>query len=215
MALESLLPTGFACAVTDPQRLEHDLMPSEAEVVSNARPNRKTEFAAGRRAARRAMLSLGVAPTPILAGADRAPIWPPGLIGSISHCETICIAVVAVQGNVQSVGIDIEPSTPLEDDLLNTICSDQEITRISGPNRLLHAKRIFSAKEAAFKAQYPLTQALIGFDAMDVTLDLENHAFTATFTVETGALRKGDMLSGRCAEVAGHYLNTVMIEHVD
>jgi 4'-phosphopantetheinyl transferase EntD len=213
-ALQSLLGEGFACAVTDPQRFDTDLMPSEGGAISNAVPKRQTEFVAGRRAARRAMAALDMAPAPIPAGPDRAPIWPPGLIGSISHCEMVCIAALAPQDVAQSVGIDIEPITPLDRDLLPLVCTQTEIARIHGPEQTHHAKRVFSAKEAAFKAQYPITQSMIGFDALEVTLDLENQSFTAIFNITAGLFTKGDMLNGKTVVVAEHFLSTVTIEHL-
>ena len=212
-ALVGVIPDEMACAVTDPQRFDKSLMPSEVGAICNALPKRKTEFVAGRRAARRAMADLDVAPAPVPAGPDRAPIWPDGVIGSISHTDLVCVAVVAHETSARAIGVDVEAATPLEADLLSRICNEDEVARIAGPDQLTYAKLVFSAKEAAYKAQYPLTQTLIGFDGFDVTLDLEKHAFTATFTEDTGIFEAGMALQGKFAEAEGHFLSSVVIEH--
>lgn len=204
----------MACAVTDPQRFDTSLMPSEVSAVTTAQPQRKTEFVAGRRAARRAMADLGLPPAPVPAGPDRAPIWPKGLIGSISHTKLVCVAAVARAQAARAVGIDVEAATPLEEELIPSICTGAEAARISGSHQQMLAKRIFSAKEAAYKAQYPLTQTLIGFEGFEVTLDLENSAFTAIFTAQTGGFPKGAALNGHSVEVAGNFLSLVVIDPV-
>lgn len=148
------------------------LLPVEAAAISAAVPRRRGEFAAGRRAARRAMAALGHPPAAIPMGPDRAPVWPDGLVGSISHTADCCIAVVTPTGPVAALGIDLEPDLPLETGLWDSICTRAELEALqacASAERGRLVRRIFAAKEAVYKAQYPLTGALIGFDA--VTID--------------------------------------------
>ncbi|MCK0093988.1 4'-phosphopantetheinyl transferase superfamily protein [Yoonia sp. F2084L] len=170
-ALQRMLGPDVGVGVVDPREGEGDLWPNEAEIIARAVPKRRAEFAAGRQAAREAMQVQGVKPTAILQGADRAPLWPKRMVGSIAHCDTCAIAAVAWDGDHQTLGIDVEPATPLASDLIDILCTGHErdwLHTQSEPG--LAAKMIFSAKEAVYKAQYPLTHRVIGFDAVTLTL---------------------------------------------
>jgi 4'-phosphopantetheinyl transferase EntD len=175
-ALQEMLGPDAGVSVTDP-RTAAELWPQEAATIARAIPKRRAEFAAGRSAARMAMAELDLAPCTIPQGPDRAPIWPAGLSGSIAHCDYFCIAAVAFKTQYKTLGIDIEPATPLAPDLTDIICTKAERDWLtSQPNPGLAAKMIFSAKEAVYKAQYPLTRQIIGFDA--VTLIMGDGGFT-------------------------------------
>lgn len=151
----------------------------------HARPGRVREFSAGRFAARAAMLALGLPPLPIPMGPDRAPCWPAGLIGSITHSASLCLAAVGRVGTVSAIGLDIEDDSPLPANLWPVICDDAErgwIARQPEPARGRSAKALFCAKEAAYKAQYALSYRLIDFAALHVRPDPERGTFTARFT---------------------------------
>lgn len=174
-ALRQMLGPHAGIGAGDPRQMV-PLWDEEAAAVARAIPKRRAEFAAGRSAARAAMAEIGIAPVAIPQGRDRAPIWPSGLAGSIAHCDTCCIAAVALHGHHAALGVDIEPATPLASDLIEVICTPAErawLVDQSDPG--LAAKVIFSAKEAVYKAQYPLTGKVIGFDA--VTLDFDDDRF--------------------------------------
>ncbi|MGJ8616307.1 MAG: 4'-phosphopantetheinyl transferase family protein [Sulfitobacter sp.] len=210
-AAATLFDGQIAVAVTDPKAPQPALMMSERDAVVGAIPARQREFAAGRAAARAAMVELGIKAKPILANPDRAPIWPRGVTGSISHTDNVCIAAVSHTETCRSLGIDIELATPLDADLITTICSDTELRRVAGPDQLHHAKLIFSAKEAAYKAQYSLSGLLFGFDHLDVTLDLATKSFVATFLKPAAPFDVGDTLPGRFVRVADHLVTAVTI----
>lgn len=134
--------------------------------MERAVPKRRYELAAGRRLARRllgAKRSIG-------ATDRRAPIWPAGVFGSIAHAGQVCVVVVTEEA--RSVGVDVEPYTPLAERTEGVVLRDEERAALPhDASRGLLAKRIFCAKEAFFKAQWPLTEAWIGFRAARVTLD--------------------------------------------
>lgn len=180
--------------------------PFPAEVLANAVPNRQREFAAGRRAARAALAQLGLAAMPLPMGPDRVPLWPQGTHGSITHSASLCLAAACHAPRL--IGIDLEPATPLDLDLWQTVLLPEEITALAGrqnPHNL--AKLIFSAKEASFKAQYALSKTLFGFEIIRVTL--HENSFTAAFTDSVPAFERGSQLQGRFTTVAGHFLTTV------
>lgn len=208
-----LFDISVSVAVRDPRHPQPAVWPDEAALIAQARPPRRAEFAAGRSAVRDALSAMGLPPCALLAGPDRAPIWPVGLVGSISHTDRLCLA--AVTRSARSIGIDLEPATPLDRNLWSEVCSDRELQRIDGATKDtgLLAKLIFCAKEAAYKAQYPLTRQLFGFDHFDVTLDLAQGRFTAEFVKSADAFAIGDALQGRFAQVADHLVTAVAIGH--
>ena len=195
-ALHEMLGPDAGIGVTDP-KTAGELWPEEAAAITRAIPKRRVEFAAGRSAARAAMAELGLSPCAIPQSSDRAPLWPEGMSGSIAHCDDYCIAAVAQVTHYKALGIDIEPATPLAPELIDIICTKPERDWLtSQPDPALAAKMIFSAKEAVYKAQYPLTRQIIGFDA--VTLAISNGAFTVaanpTFANMKGAILTHDGL---------------------
>lgn len=174
-ALRDMLGPSVAVALTDPREPVADLWPEEQAFVTRAVPKRRFEFAAGRRAARRALAELGLPPSAIAQASDRAPIWPDGIVGSITHCDTLCIAALARQTCHRSLGIDLEPATPLSTDLEAVIATPSEqraLATLPSPHHLHLAKQIFCAKEAFYKAQYPITKMRLGFQ--EVELDISH-----------------------------------------
>jgi 4'-phosphopantetheinyl transferase EntD len=203
MDLVELFGPGVAVATADPRLPSAPLYPEEAAYVAHAVEKRRLEFAAGRSCARAAMEKLGVAKQPVPAGADRAPIWPDGVVGSISHCDGLCAAVVARAGEgFVSLGLDLEPAVPLEDELIDTVCGDDELRWLSsqpGRERGLLAKAIFCAKEAFYKAQYPLSLELIDFHAISVALEIDDNSFLARFHAGAWPFQAGQEFRGRLA----------------
>lgn len=203
-----LLPDGVGVGSANPGHL-YPLMPGEE--VPGSVPARLAEFSAGRHAARVAMAALGQAPSPIPMAADRSPVWPTGVIGSITHSRSACLAAVAA-GGLRGLGLDLEEATPLDRDLWDTVLRPEEqiwLARQPEDLRGLLAKTVFSAKEAAYKAQYAVSGALFGFDALAVVLDGDR--FTATFRQAVPGFAEGAVLQGRWGEAEGHILTVVAL----
>ncbi len=197
-----LFARNVALTGCDPREDHPALLQGERVAVARAVPARRREFAAGRAAARRAMDELGLPPAPVLMGADRAPVWPDDIIGSISHCRTCCLAAVARRGDVQALGLDVEDDTPLEDDLIASICTPSERAWLSTQPRSRAgqwAKVMFSAKEAAYKCQYMLTRRLFGFDGLEIALDPAAGRFEVRFTATVAPFMRNTRLAGRFA----------------
>lgn len=216
--LAGLFNADVAIAQGDPRSLAATLYPAEQSYVSRATESRRREFAAGRSLARQAMTSLGVPQAAIPAALDRAPVWPAGIVGSISHCSRWCVAAVARSQDCSSIGIDVEPATPLETDLLDTICDDDELrwlARQAEPGRGLLAKAIFSAKESVYKAQYPLSRQMIDFHAVSVALDIASGSFLARFRVDAELFLSGYQASGRIAITADFIATGVALKNVE
>jgi len=182
---------------TDPHSVGGRLLKAELGAVEGAAQTRIEQFTAGRVCSRIALGRLGVATTtPILRGEDRAPIWPPGFVGTISHTDTWCAAAVARVEDVRSIGIDLEPATPLKESLWRRVCTPKErdwLHEIPTPG--LTGKILFSAKESVYKCQYPITTKFLGFHAVEVELD--EGSFRAVFQQQAGVFEPGDVMAGR------------------
>ncbi|MBN9886025.1 4'-phosphopantetheinyl transferase family protein [Salipiger abyssi] len=164
------LPEGLGWAVTTPQTDPGALFPEERAAMQKAVPARLAEFTGGRVAARRAMAQLGLTPGPVAMDPDRAPRWPEGLVGSITHAAGFCFALVSHISDWRAIGADLERDAALPDEIVAEVATPQELASLAPLPARKAAARIFSAKEAAYKAQYPLTRCLFGFDAMQADL---------------------------------------------
>lgn len=94
--------------------------------------------------------------------------WPPGYVGSLSHANDFAAAAIARREEFAGIGIDIEPAEPLPSELREAVVFPGDLSR-SGWGDVAD-RVIFCAKEAAYKAVYPLDREVLGFG--DVTVDL-------------------------------------------
>lgn len=210
----ALLPGSVALASADPRAPQPAAWPEERAPLSRARPARLREFDAGRAAARAAMAALDLPPAPVLHGADRAPVWPGGLTGSIAHCATACLAAVARQGDIRALGLDLEEDTPLPDELIETVCTPAEregLATLPRAARGALAKRIFCAKEAAYKAQYPLSRTLFDFQTLRIGFDGPPGHFSARVLCPVPPFATGTCLNGRLATGGGLIVAAVVL----
>ena len=149
-------------------------LPEEEPLIARSVAKRRSEFITVRHCARLAMEALGVPPAPILKGEKGAPQWPAGVVGSLTHCQGYRGAVVGRSTGVRSVGIDAEPHDVLPDKVLEAISLPAERHEIAALSGELHWDRIlFCAKEATYKAWFPLTQRWLGFEDAHITFDVD------------------------------------------
>jgi 4'-phosphopantetheinyl transferase EntD len=157
--------------VADPERLRRLLHEAEWLAIRHCHAKRIRDFVAGRLCARRALHALGVRSVAILPGEDRLPRWPALLVGSITHTEGYCAAVVAQAESVSSLGLDAERIDRVRTPLWPRFCSPLEMQRLSRmeeARRACAATLAFTAKEAFFKCQFPLTREWLGFHAVAI-----------------------------------------------
>jgi 4'-phosphopantetheinyl transferase EntD len=194
---QRLLGAHIETEEVDPHSFSGGLLKAEEEAVEGAAQTRLEQFTAGRVCSRIALGRLGVATTtPVLRGEDRTPIWPPGFVGTITHTDTWCAAAVARAEDVRSIGIDLEPATPLKESLWRRVCTPKEREWLHElPEPGLTGKILFSAKESVYKCQYPITTKFLGFHAVEV--ELGEGSFRAVFRQEVGEFEPGDVMSGQ------------------
>lgn len=158
---------------SEPDLLNYDgLDPLERTLVSQAVDVRKAEFGDARWCAHQALSELG-ATGPVLRGERGMPLFPDGFVGSITHTQGFRAAVAAPYSSVRSIGIDAEPADALPEGVFDAIARASEVPQMSKlvaagvtcPDRLL-----FCAKEATYKAWFPMTQRWLDFDQAEISL---------------------------------------------
>ncbi|QLQ34992.1 4'-phosphopantetheinyl transferase family protein [Micromonospora robiginosa] len=185
--IEALLPAAAVVVEAFADRPGESPYPGEEDLVARAAPGRRREFVTARRCAREALARLGYAPAPIRPGPRREPLWPAGVVGSITHCDGYRAAAVAPATALASLGVDAEPHEPLPEEVLGVVTTAGEPRRLAalrGDHAGVHWDRLlFSAKESVYKAWYPLTGRWLGFEEAEVTLDPAGR-FTARLLVD-------------------------------
>jgi 4'-phosphopantetheinyl transferase EntD len=178
--IEALFPEGVVVVVAGAAQAGEPLHPAEAALAGRMGDARRHEFALGRACARHALAVLGV-PGPVLRGDDRAPIWPPGVVGSLTHCDALCAAAVAREGDIVAIGLDAELDAPLSDRLARRVCTSAErlhLARLPGREPGAWGKLAFSAKESFYKAWYTLARTGLGFRDVEVSIDPDAARFS-------------------------------------
>lgn len=174
-AFEGLLPAGTIIVEAEPSFWEGGLLPEEQACVAHAVPARVREFCAGRNCARRALAQLEAHVLPIRVGPGREPLFPAGIAGSITHTRDYCAAAVVRTGHARSLGLDAEPDEPLPPEILQYVAAGDEcalLAALADSRPEVHwDKVLFCAKEAFFKAWFPLTRRYIAFQDARVRFD--------------------------------------------
>jgi 4'-phosphopantetheinyl transferase EntD len=169
---------------SDPKELAP--LPEEEPLIARSVAKRRNEFITVRFCARQALVDLGMEPVPILKGDKGEPCWPDGIVGSLTHCEGFRGAAVARRAEVRSVGIDAEPHDVLPTGVLDAISLPVERHELGDMPTGVHWDRVlFCAKEATYKAWFPLTHRWLGFEDAHITFDIDssdNSGQSGTFT---------------------------------
>lgn len=160
-----------------------ELYPSEKLLVKSAVVKRKAEFSTGRVLAARALRMLELPEQPIHRGSKNEPLWPAGVVGSITHTSETCIVAMARDHVCNGIGVDIEKSDADVSDLAHLIVRPDEFERsfdrIDG-NHDDVVRLTFSAKESIFKSIFPHLGRFIEFEEVGLEIDDKRQSFTAT-----------------------------------
>lgn len=190
---------------------------AEEELVRSMAPARRAEFTTARSCARAALLALGLPPHPICRGPHREPIWPDGVVGSITHCRGYRAA--ACSTGLASLGIDAEPHKPLPTKVAERTLAAEELAmlaRLALRDPSIAWDRVaFSAKEAVYKAWFPLTLRRLGFFQTRLRIDAQTGTFEARLSTEGTRIDGGpqlDVLHGRHLVRLGLVLTAVCVE---
>ncbi|XZE36672.1 4'-phosphopantetheinyl transferase family protein [Pirellulaceae bacterium SH501] len=167
-----LLPEMIELAESYDTSLEPELFDEERQAIVDAVASRRKEFSVGRDCARRALLRLGVKPVPIPIGPERSPLWPRGFVGSITHCQGYCCAIVARSEQFSFVGIDAERLDWSHEMVPSDFLCPSELDWIASrpTNDLPWGIIFFSLKEALYKAWYPAHRCYLDFHDVELSL---------------------------------------------
>jgi 4'-phosphopantetheinyl transferase EntD len=197
-ALSEFFPADTVVAVAEDGDDPPFAYPEEEVAVVRAVASRRREFRLGRACAHSALRAAGAASLPLVPGPDRAPIWPAGFVGSITHCEGFVGACVARSGDYAGLGFDAEVATALDAELVASVCTPSER---SVPFDASKGKILFAAKEAVHKCVAPKSGIMLDFQ--DVTIDLSEASGTFRARLEP---RAPDVPT--VSMVEGRYLRT-------
>ena len=215
--LEELLPNTVAVVEVRGNDPSAYLLPEETPLLGRAVEKRRRELTAGRTCARRALCKLGLPATPILRGDKREPIWPPGVVGSITHCHEYCAAAVALASDILTVGIDAEIHEALPSGVLGRVCVDREQAWLAEAPPKIHWDRLFfSVKESVYKAWFPLTHRWLDFKDAEVTFAPDHGTFRAQLLVTppTVANQELAVFAGRFLVQDGLVLTAIALPQV-
>jgi 4'-phosphopantetheinyl transferase EntD len=120
--------------------------------------------------ARQLLTQLGHPDCALPKGPAGAPVWPPGIIGSLAHDSRVAVAAVGMRVDVGALGIDVEPAECLAPELLDLVATPRE--RLDLGDDAYRGRLLFVAKEAVYKAVHPLDQTFL--EHHDVEIDLAN-----------------------------------------
>ncbi|NLD85553.1 MAG: 4'-phosphopantetheinyl transferase superfamily protein [Actinomycetales bacterium] len=185
--------------------VEAALHPAEAELIAKAVATRRADFAWARACAREAMTRLGVPAGPVVRGGRGMPVWPPGVVGTLTHTNGLRAAALGSADRVRSVGLDVEPHAPLADGVLGVVSLPEEAEWVRAVGEEMPSVHwdtlLFTAKEATYKAWYPLTRRWLGFEDAHITLvpDRDDDKGDDD-TVVTGVLRSRILVDPSAAD---------------
>jgi 4'-phosphopantetheinyl transferase EntD len=171
--ISQILPPHASAAEAFSDAAAARLFGEEEAAVGGASLPRYTEFRTGRACARAALAGLGLRAVPIPRGPRGEPQWPAGVIGSITHCTGYRACAVARSVQVAALGIDAEPAGPLPAGVLPAVATPAELAWLArwmtGAPSVCWDMLLFSAKESAYKAWFPLTGTALGFSDVAVS----------------------------------------------
>ncbi len=155
--LRDFLPKGVCVAAG--RALETPLTTLERESLGTVCAERMREFQSGRAYAKHALAMIGINNIDLPMGPDRKPMWPTGVVGSITHVrcghdQLYAAAAVAPTEIALAVGIDFEMQHSLPPAVWPHVLTQRELERLLAlpvESRGREALYIWCAKEATAK----------------------------------------------------------------
>jgi enterobactin synthetase component D len=200
-----LAPGDFtACGIDHPLNIQRSVA------------KRQAEFLAGRLCAREALTRLGLPGHSLAIGEDRAPVWPAGVVGAITHGTGWAAAIAAPASEQRGLGLDaetlLEPSRAQR--LAGEILVPAELDRLpqSPDQAALEITLTFSLKESLFKALYPLVRQRFYFEAAEVLAwTMDGHARLRLLSDLSPEWQAGMQLEGQFCVQGARLLSLVSV----
>jgi 4'-phosphopantetheinyl transferase EntD len=197
--LAEIMPPEVATDEVFGDVLDIVLFPEEEAALGRSVDKRRREFITARACARAGLARLGVPPLPIVPGLRGAPQWPPGIVGSITHCAGYRASAIARAEDMITLGLDAEPNDKLPGRVLDAITTAGERAALaalaSAPQSPSWDRLLFSAKESVYKAWFPLTRRWLDFEEATIRINPADGTFAAQLLV-AGPVLNGHRLTG-------------------
>lgn len=176
---DELLPDFVASFSSLALPAEALLLESESEQSQSFAASRLKEFTHGRYCARQALASLGKPAVAIEVGESRQPVWPQGIVGSITHSQDFAAAAAGTTEQLAGLGIDCEQQGRLDEKIQKRISLPSEIEAAGSSGLAEYGSILFSAKESVYKCIWPTVRHFVGFKDVELTLDIASSSYTA------------------------------------
>lgn len=163
---------------------EHALMLQEAAAFTTSVVKVRRASGAARIVARQLLARVGLPGCALPKSSSGAPIWPNGIVGSLAHDSHLAVAAIAMRRDFIALGIDVEPAERLPAELLDLVVAPEERAELADDP--YHGRLLFTAKEAVYKAVYPLDQTF-----------LDHHDVRINLTQRRGIVRNGRVVELR------------------
>jgi enterobactin synthetase component D len=179
--------------------------------LSNATKNRQLEFCRGRALAMECLKKIGRSPEQIKRGRNREPIWPSGIVGSISHTKELVVAVVGEKKDILTLGVDLEQIGRVRKDVCRMIKNNDDLDSCEFIDEKVFHTILFSSKESLYKALYPEVKKFFGFE--DACLcELGHDQFTLQLRrTLTSDYIKGMKITGYWKQYQNHIISIIEI----
>ncbi|WP_281558772.1 4'-phosphopantetheinyl transferase superfamily protein [Thalassomonas sp. RHCl1] len=171
--------------------------------LSRAVNKRQGEYLAGRYAAIQALAELGINTRNIPTGEHRSPVWPEGILASITHTSTAAFCVAASKRAIKYLGIDHENWLKADNvaEIKSSIINEKEEVFLKQSDMSFEQAftLVFSAKESLFKALYPGVGYYFDFSAAEIIdLNTVNNSLCLRLTETlTPAITAGARFNGQ------------------
>lgn len=153
---------------------EAALLPAEAAAFAGSIETVRRASGAARVVARQLMSRVGYSDCAVPRGQSGAPVWPIGIRGSLAHDADYAVAAVGRCRDVGALGIDVEPAELLPCELVDLVATPNERTNLAADP--FRGRLLFVAKEAVYKAVYPLDHIFL--DYHDIEIDFAKQKAT-------------------------------------
>lgn len=182
------------------------LLPGERIGLGRMGEVRRDAYSSGRRVARQALSLFGIRDWAVTAR-GRMPIWPCGIVGSITHSRTVAMAMVGRGKDLAGIGVDLELERRVTDPLARRVLLPPERERVVEKD---WPTMLFAAKEAVYKAVNPLVGEYLAFADVEISASAEG-------TYRAAMTRPGDSTAavgtgrGWFQRVEGHWLCVFLV----
>jgi 4'-phosphopantetheinyl transferase EntD len=135
----------------------------------------------------------------------------------MTHCAGYAAAAVGLISRLSAIGIDAEPDAPLPDGVLDLVATAAEQDRFAQthpePDSPHWDRLLFSAKEAVYKAWFPLVGEWLDHQQAEILIDPQEGTFAALLSRD-GLILDGHpirRLQGRWIRDRGILLTAVVL----